>query len=399
MADDLSTPLKSRKARAAAKANGRMRLRSNLPWTRMIFGLLLLIAVGVILRIVLIEDPEGGRPSAEMAINATKPANPVAGDVTVPESPPEAGVTVTMPNTTETMSGGAKIITLDDSVPDDLTDLSPTMELAGTPRNDDGAFPDLIEDTQDGGIPRLGPKGETPFAVYARPSVTKASANGRPLIALVVTGMGLNESGTLDAIGKLPPAATLAFAPYSKNLRRTVSAAQANGHELLLEVPLEPFDYPDNDPGPQTLLTGQPPRANIERLFWLMSRFGGYVGLMNNLGARFTSSGADFSPVMEELGVRGLGYLDDGSSNRSLAPQLAASNKVPFARADLMLDSNPAKEPIEAQLAELEARARETGGAIGIISALPVSIETVSAWAQTLEQKGIDLVPVSALMQ
>ena len=60
--------------------------------------------------------------------------------------------------------------------------------------------------------------------------------------------------------------------------------------------------------------------------------------------------------MMEELGARGLGYLDDGSSNRSLAPQLAAANSVPFGRADLMLDANPSRAPILAQLAELEAQ-------------------------------------------
>ena len=33
-----------------------------------------------------------------------------------------------------------------------------------------------------------------------------------------------------------------------------VARAREAGHEVLLEVPMEPFDYPDNDPGPQTLL-------------------------------------------------------------------------------------------------------------------------------------------------
>jgi len=129
-----------------------------------------------------------------------------------------------------------------------------------------------------------------------------------------------------------------------------------------------------------------------------MSRFGGYAGLINNMGARFTASGADFGPMMEELGSRGLGYVDDGSSNRSLAPQLAAANRVPFARVDLVLDSNPAQAPIMAALAALEDKARQNGAAVGIVSALPVSVEAVSQWAAGLAAKGIALVPLSALM-
>jgi len=101
---------------------------------------------------------------------------------------------------------------------------------------------------------------------------------------------------------------------------------------------------------------------------------------------------------MEELGARGLGYLDDGSSNRSLAPQLAQANRVPFARIDATVDANPARDPIMKALAALEKKAREAGSAIGIVSALPVSIEAVTDWAAALADKDIEIVPASALM-
>jgi polysaccharide deacetylase 2 family uncharacterized protein YibQ len=218
------------------------------------------------------------------------------------------------------------------------------------------------------------------------------------MIAVVVTGLGLNEQGTLDAVDRLPAEVTLAFAPYGRTLDRTTGAARADGHELFLEVPLEPFDYPDNDPGPETLLTGQPARANLDKLYWLLGRFGGYAGLINYMGARFTASTADFAPVMEEIAARGLGYLDDGSSNRSLAAQLAESNTVPFGRADLMLDGNPTRAAILSRLADLEEKALAGGGAIGIVSALPVSIDTIAEWAQGLEERGFVLVPASMLM-
>src|SRR5690606_12457540 len=138
------------------------------------------------------------------------------------------------------------------------------------------------------------------------------------------TGLGINTTGSVEAARSLPGPITLAFAPYGKDLAATTAAARAAGHELFLEVPLEPFDYPDNDPGPDTLLTGQAPRDNMNKLFSVMGTFGGYAGLINNMGARFTASGADFGPMMEELGARGLGYVDDGSSNRSLALQLSS---------------------------------------------------------------------------
>jgi polysaccharide deacetylase 2 family uncharacterized protein YibQ len=165
----------------------------------------------------------------------------------------------------------------------------------------------------------------------------------------------------------------------------------------MLQVPLEPFDYPQNDPGPHTLLVGQSARANLDRLYWLMSRIEGYTGVINHLGAKFTSASADFEPVMEELGLRGLAYVDDGTSNRSVARQLAMRSGAPFALVNMALDDNPSRGTILAQLERLEQMAREKNTAIGVITALPISVRTLVEWTQTLEDKGITLVPVSAL--
>ena len=378
MADELSAPLGRRKRK---NTGPQQRGRFHLPLARIVFAVLALVLVGIVLRIVLVSDPQGGRPSAEVAINSTRGANPVAGQVSNNDKTNTATITA------EPETPALAAIT-----PATATDLT-TL-----PGGQQGVRAELAEETKNGPIPRISDKGETPFNAYARPAPTGATA-GKATVAIVVTGLGLNEAGTLDAINKLPPEVSMAFAPYGKTLNHTVSAAQGAGHELLLEVPLEPFDYPDTDPGPQTLLTDQPPKANLDKLYWLMARFGGYIGLVNHTGARFTASAADFDPVMEELGTRGLGYLDDGSSNRSLAPQLAATNKVPFSRADVMLDANPARGPILAALDALVAKAQAGGSAVGVISALPISIQTVADWATTLETHNVTLVPVSTLMK
>jgi len=376
---DLSAPLVRRKARQAkADASAGSALpRRHIPVTRIAFGLVALIGVGVTARIMLVDDPEGGRPSATVDIAGSNPANSVAGAVSMPL--------------------GEVTITADPEMYPVAPDAVPAP--ADTALIDPAALdPEMLEETEFGAIPRISGTGIRPFDVYSRPSDTPATSGGKPLIAIVVSGLGLNTEGTLDAISKLPEEVTLAFAPYGKTLERTVGAARAEGHELFLEVPLEPFDYPENDPGPDTLLTGQAPRDNLSKLFKVMSSFPGYVGLINNMGARFTASGADFGPMMEELGARGLGYLDDGSSNRSLAPQLARANRVPFGRVNTMIDANPARAPILAALSDLEQQARDKGYAIGIISALPVSVEAVTEWARGLGERGIEIVPASALM-
>ena len=42
--------------------------------------------------------------------------------------------------------------------------------------------------------------------------------------------------------------------------------ARRGGHEILMQVPFEPFDYPNNNPGPDTLLISQPAAKNVEDL-------------------------------------------------------------------------------------------------------------------------------------
>jgi len=391
MADDLSAPLGRRKAAAppARKARGKINFKpTEFPLARIAFGVTALIVVGIGARVLLVDDPMGGQPVAEIDMTGTRNVNAVADTVTATTSM----ATITAEPEMPVDQAGVTI------VGDDVPASDPAAAEFGE-AGADGLFPELLEDTEHGSIPRLGPTGQRPFDAYAKPSLTPDTADGKKLIAVVVTGLGLNDSGTSTAIDTLPEAVTLAFAPYGRNLGRTVASARAGGHEVLLQVPLEPFDYPESDPGPDTLLTGQAPRDNLQKLFNVMASFGGYVGLVNHMGARFTSSTADFAPIMEELGSRGLGYLDDGSSNRSVAAQLSTANRVEFARADLVLDLNPSRAAILSQLAALEARATEAGSAIAVISALPISVQTLAEWAKAAEDKGFAIVPVSALMK
>ncbi len=385
MADDLSAPLGRRRAAAKPASRGLGLKPTSLPLARIAFGVAGLIIVGVGARVLLVDDPMGGRPVTEIPLNSG--ASNAIAEIVAPDE-----VTITAEPEMPAANLGVTI------VGDDVPDGDPT-KIGPLAANTDGLLPDLLEETEQGAIPRIAATGETPFEAYSRPSLTPAAAGGKKLIAVVVTGLGLNETGTANAIDTLPEGITLAFAPYGKSLNRTVTSARAGGHEILLQVPLEPFDYPQSDPGPDTLLTGQAPRDNLNKLFKVMASFGGYIGVMNHMGARFTASTADFAPIMEELGARGLGYLDDGTSNRSVATQLAAANRVEFGRADMVLDQNPSRPAILEQLAALEARATEDGQAIGVISALPVSVQTLAEWAGAIENRGFAIVPVSALMK
>ena len=96
------------------------------------------------------------------------------------------------------------------------------------------------------------------------------------------------------------------------------------------------------------------------------------------------------------LKERGLVYLDDGSSQRSLTEEIAGGVDLPVRRADMIIDGDSSFSAITAKLQELEKLSRDGRIVIGVGSVLPATIEAVEAWSRKLESRGILLVPVSA---
>jgi len=255
--------------------------------------------------------------------------------------------------------------------------------------------PALLEKTTAGALPKIGRDGRRPARVYARPLPPDTPATRR--IALVVSGMGISESATAHAIEVLPPEVTLSFAPYGSNLQQWIGKARDAGHEVLLELPMEPFGYPQNDPGPHTLLTSAGGPENVSRLEWLMSRFTGYAGVMNYQGARFTTSPSALKPVLAALEARGLLYIDNGVSARSLAPTLAQDIGLPAVQANRIVDPVQNPEVIATSLDMLEEVSQQSGAALGVASGFPVTVDALAQWAAALKRDGFTLVPATAL--
>ncbi len=255
----------------------------------------------------------------------------------------------------------------------------------------------LLEPGPYGNLPRVGDNGLRPVEAYARPA---ADVGDVPRIAIIVGGLGLNDAGTNQAIDLLPGQVSLALAPYGTDLHGWAVRAREAGHEVFLQVPFEPLDFPAVDPGPHTLLVDAPVAENLDRLSWLMSQFTNYAGIVTYAGQRFTAEATALEPIVAEIERRGLMLVDDGAAPRTQT-EAVATGIVPYARADLVIDvttgASPTAALIATRLEQLEAIARERGFAIASASAFPASIQAISAWAAGLADRGIALVPITAL--
>jgi len=256
------------------------------------------------------------------------------------------------------------------------------------------ADPALIENSAKGPLPRIADDGRKPMAVYAAP----APAGAKFKIAIVINGLGQSASASKTALDSLPAAITLGFVPYAADAQDWVAKARERGHEVLLQIPMEPLDFPESDLGPQTLRSGQDEESNIQHLSWAMSRFTGYAGVTNLLGQRFLTDSEALSPVLTYLNRRGLYFFDNGAASQSVAPMVAGQVGIPAAQSGPALDNvqNPAE--IDRRLSELETQARANGTAVGSAFLYPATVARIAAWARGLEARGFVLVPVSAIV-
>lgn len=385
MTDELDRPLAGKTRRPATGAQARRR-----PPLAAALGAL--AAAGAAAFALAPRDPYGGESYAVARIEPAKAPEP-------PPGPPPQSVAAAAPaegdfSEIDQLSGVRVTRHGGESGTARIIRVEPASSIRLAPAPDRR----VTEKGRYGPLPKIGADGARPMDVYARPFVAPPALKpGAPRIALIVGGAGLDAQASLAAIDQLPEGVTLAFAPYGADLERLAAQARARGHETLLQAPMEPFDYPRNNPGPHTLVAGAPD-AGLDDLRWLMSRFAGYAGVMNHLGGRFTADETALYGALGEIAGRGLFYLDDGASPQSQAAGVAQKLGAPFAKVDVIVDRSGTPQAMDAALAQLETLARDKGVAIGFANATPAAVARIGRFARDLERRGVALAPVSAAL-
>jgi polysaccharide deacetylase 2 family uncharacterized protein YibQ len=347
-------------------------------------GAILAIAV-VLFMLPRREFPVNGEPFAIAKVESLPAPRKIdAPDVTASvrqtASPPATSEAPSSVKVTGGIGSGSKAL---------IIDVAQALGVKLAPSPD----PRLIERSNYGLLPRIGPDGTRPIDLYAR-AVDRSSKAGSPRIALVVGGFGLNGAGAESAIAKLPGAVTLGFTPTGASVEQQAAQAREAGHETVLQARLEASSEENGGLGSHMQRTTASGVDNLDSLHWQMGRFTGYVAVVNDLDHK---SVADRGTT-EEIARRGLGFLDGAASSGAVTNDLTASAPMPSAHADIVIDANATPAAVDAALSRLVELARQRGSAIGVASDSPSSVERLARWGNELEAKGIALVPLSALM-
>ncbi len=243
------------------------------------------------------------------------------------------------------------------------------------------------------------PPPEPEIPDWQRFAAAAEAPDTRPRIAVVVTGLGLAADATNTAIRTLPAEVSLSFTPYAKDLETWVDLARSHGHEVLLDLPMEPTTFPNDDPGPRALITSLSAEENLERLNWVLGRVEAYVGLAGFMGSRFSASEAQLRPIFQVLKERGLLYLDNRPTDGYVATRLARKMGLANAVNSRLLDDRHASRPtIDARLAQIERVALTDQVAIAMARPFPITLERLSAWLDELDEGTFQLVPLTAVV-
>lgn len=248
--------------------------------------------------------------------------------------------------------------------------------------------------------PEQTSRGETPpnAATQAwRQNAVAVTLDGRPKIAIVMDDLGIDRGRTRRTLA-LPGPLSLSFLAYARELQTQADAGRHGGHEIWLHVPMEPSST-SVDPGPNVLLASMPATERTKSLNWNLDQLHGFVGINNHMGSRFTADAEGMHGVMIELKKRGLAFLDSMTTPKSFGHTAARDTGVPFTLRNVFLDHEDSRAAVEAQLLKLEALARKHGHALAIGHPREATLAALAPWLGTLDAKGFQLVPASALLR
>ena len=263
--------------------------------------------------------------------------------------------------------------------------------------NKDGLKPSplktLLEQSDKGMIPTIAKDGTMAWRYYARPYAAKEK---RPIIAIIIANLALSKPLTEEVL-KLPHSFTLSFSPYVGDVKKWANKSRAEGFETMINLPMQADDYPLSDAGQFALLEDANPNENSARMRTILSKFSGFVGVLAPINEKLTRNLDFMRPYLLELNKRGLIFAYLKTPQNAAIAELAKSRSLYVLGIDQVIDAEISRGAIESQLQNLVDLAKKQGYAIGVAHSYPPTTEALGRFADSIDNQGVDLVPLSAI--
>lgn len=207
------------------------------------------------------------------------------------------------------------------------------------------------------------------------------------VICIVVTGLGVDPALTQEAFDVLPPSINFAFSSYSPHYSQWFKKAEHYGHESLLEVPMEPIDYPNSDPGPETLLTALPPQENLRRLNVHLQKSAHYQGVINTMGGRFLALEEVLFLPLRRIKEKALIFVDTEENHLSKSRKVSQKLNAPFLQSSVNINPLVYEENVEESFERAKSTVENSTVTVLTIRATPKTIKALDQWVENLKDR------------
>lgn len=219
----------------------------------------------------------------------------------------------------------------------------------------------------------------------------------KPTISIIIDDLGYQYRAGLRAL-RLNGAVTYAFLPRAPYSRRLAQRAHTLQKEVMLHLPMESESENKLGPGALTQCMTEIEFKNQVRTSLAAVPY--VRGFNNHMGSHLTKNPRLMGWLMQAMMFRDdLYFVDSRTTLETVAQQEAERRHIATTRRDIFLDYERDATVVADQLAQLLQHARRYGSAVAIGHPYPETLAALEAWLPNLQQFGIDLVPVSKLIQ
>lgn len=244
-----------------------------------------------------------------------------------------------------------------------------------------------------------GGRGEVKITRLPEPEIPAPPLKAEPpRVAIIIDDLG-GSFRPAQAFMDLGHPLTLSILPQLTFSKKIAEEAHRRGYEVLLHLPLEPYDYPEKNPGKGAILAKMSFLEVKQRFLEDLESVPYAVGLNNHMGSKLTEDAEVMKAILEEAKRRNLFFIDSLTTGRSIALGVARELGLPSEGRQVFLDNVAEKEYIKSQILLLAEAAKDRGSAIGIAHPHKATIEALREAIPEIQGQGVKLVLASELVK
>ena len=272
-------------------------------------------------------------------------------------------------------------------------------QLVSVPLDDGGKLRLIFQVTDPKPKPEISQDGVVANIVDRGLGTVTASAEGKPKVVIILDDIGHKPVEHLRPILDLRYPITFAILPYLKYSKANAIYLHQNHYEVILHMPMEPDNYPKNNPGKGAILSNLNDgeiRLAVDRA---LKNIPFVDGVNNHMGSKITANRTLMRSVLGEIKKHDLFFIDSRTHKNSIAFDLSRAMGLSTAKRDIFMDAEESYEFSIKQLQLARKVAKDQGLAIIIGHPYPSTLKALVDEMPKLEAEGFRFEFASEVVQ